>query len=75
MDTRQDQNLSDWHPWFAWYPVRALIGGMDIEWKWLRTVQRRQWQPWWSGKPVWQYAVMGAEDALLGKPVEGWGIW
>lgn len=32
---RPRRDLSQWHPWFAWHPVRV-----DGAWTWLETVER-----------------------------------
>lgn len=32
-----EARLSDWHPWFAWHPVR--LGSHDC--RWLETVMRK----------------------------------
>lgn len=34
---RKYTRLSDWHRWFAWYPVRIDYGDC----RWLETVERR----------------------------------
>lgn len=35
--TERFERLSQWHPWFAWFPVK--VGSRDC--RWLETVQRR----------------------------------
>lgn len=60
-DTKtREARLWNWHPWFAWHPVR--IGPTDV--RWLETVERRgQWE--WQGMRlgyvwVWNYRTVGA---------------
>ena len=44
--------MKDWHPWFAWHPVR--VGPHDC--RWLETIERRLWgftveDSWY----IWEY--------------------
>lgn len=35
--------LGEWHPWFAWYPVRVVILNFEFDgWVWLHEIQRRR---------------------------------
>jgi hypothetical protein len=34
-------NRYDWHPWFAWYPVRLYSDGMSGGRVWLRWIECR----------------------------------
>ncbi len=31
------RKLAEWHPWFAWHPVRLA----DFDCRWLETIERR----------------------------------
>lgn len=43
-------DIFEWHPWFAWHPVR-LKGTRT--WVWLETVERYYHCTWGGG--VWEY--------------------
>lgn len=46
---------TQWHKWFAWYPVAIEKPGGCKLWVWLEIVERRgAWRSGWSGDG-WEY--------------------
>lgn len=36
----ESPRLHEWHPWFAWYPVKTI----DARWVWLERVEYTNWK-------------------------------
>jgi len=36
----QERDISKWHSWFAWYPVKAYTNQGEIYLVWLETIER-----------------------------------
>lgn len=49
-------NLSKWHPWFAWHPVK-----IEGKWYWLKRVERRGWRvdEYDHGYWHWEFRLSG----------------
>jgi hypothetical protein len=43
------KRIQEWHPWFAWRPVRLA----DHDCRWLEIVERKAWYR--SSFPDWEY--------------------
>jgi hypothetical protein len=39
---KRDQDIRQWHRWFAWRPVQVQDGCATRRWVWLRTLSRRR---------------------------------
>lgn len=38
----EDEEFSDWRPWYAWHPVKTIDGW----WVWFEWVERQFWSSW-----------------------------
>jgi hypothetical protein len=47
---------SEWHLWFAWYPVMIWVEGKPAR-VWLRYVQRKLGTSRITGEPKWRYRL------------------
>ncbi len=46
--TSKQIDKTEWHPWFAWYPVVVYYDSNKV-WVWLEKVDRkRNYSSWWS---------------------------
>jgi hypothetical protein len=48
--------LSEWHRWFAWYPVPTVISG-KLHYTWLQSVERKWGIGRYSGIIRWRYRL------------------
>lgn len=48
-----EARMSEWHNWFAWYPVRIS----DTELVWLQIVKRKAIEFSTFGSPYWLYKL------------------
>ena len=55
------ERLTNWHPWFAWYPVRLA----DHDCRWMERVERKGkfycgvgGESWWE----WEYRAQESTD-------------
>ncbi len=50
----KEKRLSNWHRWFAWYPINIEIGEKECIF-WLQYVQRRSLG--WNLGYMWEYKL------------------
>jgi hypothetical protein len=58
-------SVSEWHRWFAWYPVVISIQGIRIR-VWLRHIQRKLGTSRLTGERKWRYRSPGINPDLCG---------
>lgn len=47
------QNVLEWHPWFAWHPIRVDGEIVWLEWVWRRDICSDAAA--WACAPIWEY--------------------
>ena len=60
---------SNWHRWFAWYPVLIAIEGTPDYWVWFEYIERKWKRAAYSGEGSWRYRRAGSR-ALGEQPLE-----
>jgi hypothetical protein len=61
--SQEKRNLLEWHPWYAWHPVRIPDSTQCV---WLERIERKGalWTSWHEAGLNWQYRLPGSADAL-----------
>jgi len=53
---------SEWHRWFAWYPVVIMIEGGEYR-VWLEYIERKLGAGRYTGKLKWRYRRVRSSEA------------